>query len=394
MDISIDAILFLLKDQGIQYEYQGKDDLRLAGFSDPSCYHRQTAIWLGNKNYFKPANEEQGPASVALLLCEKSYDIPDYVENTLFVEDPRNVFMLLVSVFCAEKKRMGIERTAIIAESATIGEGCYIGHHTVIGENVTIGSNTEIGHGVIVHAGTIIGERCMIEDTVVLGKSGLSLRVDSSGKLFRMPHQGRLVIGNDVDICSGSVVCCGTFKDSIIQDNAKIDSNVYIGHNVKVGKRTIIICSDINGNCEIGDNCTFLNSTVINRITIGDNVKGGVGSVVIQDIPNDTTVFGYPAKAIQKHSLSSETDPVVTKPIEKSSHDSHREANFFNLMADTLGVDPSDLSMESARDILLIWDSLNHLKLIATIEETYGVEIPLDVAMELNTMKDLYQYIT
>ena len=40
------------------------------------------------------------------------------------------------------------------------------------------------------------------------------------------------------------------------------------------------------------------NATIIGNIKIGDNVRIGAGSVVLNDIPNDCTAVGVPAKII------------------------------------------------------------------------------------------------
>lgn len=38
---------------------------------------------------------------------------------------------------------------------------------------------------------------------------------------------------------------------------------------------------------------------VLGSITIGNNVKIGAGSVVVKDVPSDTTVVGIPAKIVK-----------------------------------------------------------------------------------------------
>lgn len=51
-------------------------------------------------------------------------------------------------------------------------------------------------------------------------------------------------------------------------------------------------------NCEVNMNCTFLDD---NRITIGDNVVIGAGSVVTKDIPSDSVACGNPCRVVRKN---------------------------------------------------------------------------------------------
>jgi acetyltransferase-like isoleucine patch superfamily enzyme len=50
----------------------------------------------------------------------------------------------------------------------------------------------------------------------------------------------------------------------------------------------------------IGNNVSLgLNVTIIGKVTIGDNVIIGAGSVVVKDIPSNCVAAGNPAKVIR-----------------------------------------------------------------------------------------------
>lgn len=78
----------------------------------------------------------------------------------------------------------------------------------------------------------------------------------------------------------------------VINPKAKIGDGTVIQHRVTIGEIG-------SGVPEIGHNC-FLGagSIIIGGITVGDNVKVGAGAVVINDVPNDATVVGVPAKVV------------------------------------------------------------------------------------------------
>ena len=65
--------------------------------------------------------------------------------------------------------------------------------------------------------------------------------------------------------------------------------------------------------------------------------------------------------------------------------------NFINFIADIMGVDPSELSEDTAYGHHEKWDSLMHIRLIMEIEEKYNIEIPIDEVPDIKTIKQLYQ---
>ena len=72
--------------------------------------------------------------------------------------------------------------------------------------------------------------------------------------------------------------------------------NKFLRSGVKmVGPETIFFSNDT----QIGKNVMLsANSTIIGNIKIGDNVRIGAGSVVLNDIPDNSTAVGVPAKII------------------------------------------------------------------------------------------------
>ena len=80
----------------------------------------------------------------------------------------------------------------------------------------------------------------------------------------------------------------------VINPKVKIGAGTVIQHRVTIGAIGL-------GVPEIGQNC-FLGagSIIIGGIKVGDNVKVGAGAVVINDVPNDATVVGIPAKVVSK----------------------------------------------------------------------------------------------
>ncbi len=83
-----------------------------------------------------------------------------------------------------------------------------------------------------------------------------------------------MVIGDDVEVGANSCIDRGTIADTTIGDGTKIDNQVQIGHNVRIG-RTCLICGQagVAGSTVIGDRVVLGGrSAVADHLRIGSNV--------------------------------------------------------------------------------------------------------------------------
>lgn len=81
-----------------------------------------------------------------------------------------------------------------------------------------------------------------------------------------------------------------------IERGVLINLNCTIGHDSHIGEFTEMSPgTSVSGHCKIGRFCVFgTNSTILPKVTIGDNVIVGAGSVVTKDIPDNSLVVGIP----------------------------------------------------------------------------------------------------
>ena len=86
-----------------------------------------------------------------------------------------------------------------------------------------------------------------------------------------------------------------------------IGSFIHIGAHCRIGKNFcfpggVVLGKDKCGICEvtIGDNCFIgINTTILGKVNIGNNVKIGAHSLVLSDIPDNAVAVGSPAKVIK-----------------------------------------------------------------------------------------------
>lgn len=89
--------------------------------------------------------------------------------------------------------------------------------------------------------------------------------------------------------------------DVVVDDFSVIHPFCNIGHDNKIGKYCEVESYvAIGGYSNIGDYVTIHpHSTVLPRVQVGNKAMVGAGSVVLKNVPNETSVFGVPAKRIE-----------------------------------------------------------------------------------------------
>lgn len=145
------------------------------------------------------------------------------------------------------------------------------------------------------------GKNCKIKPGAVIGYEGFGFERHPDGTPFRIPHIGKVVIGDNVEIGANTVIARGTVGDTIIGNNVKIDDCVFIAHNCQIGENTLVIAGAvICGSVTIGKNCWIgAGCRIKEKVTIGDGAIIGIGAVVIKDVPAGATVAGMKAQSLE-----------------------------------------------------------------------------------------------
>jgi len=208
----------------------------------------------------------------------------------------------------------GISPLASIAPTATLGSNVAIGPFTTIGDDVTLGdgvvifqnvsieAETTIGEGTIIYPQvsiydrSVIGRRCIIHSGVVIGADGYGFATEG-GRHHKIPQIGIVSIGDDVEIGAGSTIDRAALGETSIGDGTKIDDQVMIGHNVKVGRHCLLVAQvGIAGSTELGDYVVVAGQSGFSgHLTIGNGVQVAAKSAVLGDVPDGAKVMGIPA---------------------------------------------------------------------------------------------------
>ena len=172
-----------------------------------------------------------------------------------------------------------VEANACIGAESVIEANSYIGKGVIIGDkchvhsNVTIYHNVKIGHRVIIHSGSVIGADGF----------GFAFDGEKSIKIYQL---GSVEIGNEVEVGACTTIDRGALENTVIGDGVKIDNQVQIGHNCKIGDHSVICgCTGIAGSVTIGKYCVMGGASgAVGHVNITDRVQVSAMSLVSESI--------------------------------------------------------------------------------------------------------------
>jgi UDP-3-O-[3-hydroxymyristoyl] glucosamine N-acyltransferase LpxD len=225
--------------------------------------------------------------------------------SILEVDNSRRTFTKLVKRFFPEPEFLSdqslVDHSAKIDVDAQIHPSVVIGANSIIGK-CTLEQGVRIGAGSQIIDGSYIGEGSVVYGGCLIGTRDFSPLIDSSSPIEMHPQIGGVRIGKRVEVYPHTTVARGTFNDTIIADDVKIDHHCHVSHNTTIGANSIItngvmIC----GTVSIGSNCWIGPRSVIREhVTIGDQVLVMIGSVVTRSIGSELTIGGYPARVVPR----------------------------------------------------------------------------------------------
>lgn len=185
---------------------------------------------------------------------------------------------------------VSVDRGACIGERVRLGAGCRIGAHAAIGDDSRLHAN------VCVYAHCVIGMRAVINAGAIVGSDGFGGALDH-GRWIKMPHIGRVLIGDDVEIGANTTIDRGAMADTVICDGVKLDNQIQVGHNVYIGAHTTIAgCTGIAGSTRIGAHCVIGGAArFTGHLELAERVHVSAGTFVTRSIDKPGRYSGvYP----------------------------------------------------------------------------------------------------
>ena len=317
--------------QALDAEACGDSSLQVSGIAEPKACRADDLALAMAPEFAKEIS--QGAARAAILRTGTAWESLG-LEAAIVVDQPRFALALATKLFDpGPDVPEGIHPTAIIGNSAEIGEGTSIGPYSIVGEGACIGQggvigahvvidrDVQIGIGALIHHGVRIGRSVRIGDRFiahansVVGSDGFSYATPAPGAVdevrstlggrltqkqaeyVRVHSLGTVELDDDVEMGACSVIDRGTIAATVVGEGTKIDNHVHIAHNVRIGKHCLV-CAHvaIAGSAVIGDRVVLAGMVgVSDHVNVGHDVVATGASKLFRNVQPGRSVMGSPA---------------------------------------------------------------------------------------------------
>ncbi len=252
----------------------------------------------------------------SVVLVNQDFVLERPVKATLVrVPNAYEAIARLLSLYeSMTQKRTGIHPLACVIETATLGEGVYVGPFAYVGEGVSIGNGTQIYAHVVLEENTTVGDNCTIYPNVsvykecrigngvilhsgcVIGADGFGFAPAADG-YEKIPQIGIVTIEDNVEIGANACVDRSTMGSTYVRRGAKIDNLVQIAHNVEVGAHTVMSAQvGVAGSTKIGEWCMFAGQVgVAGHLTLPDRTTAGAQAGIHTSRTGGVPLMGTPA---------------------------------------------------------------------------------------------------
>ncbi len=252
-------------------ELKGEPQLVITAVSPLNKAQKGELSFISDKKYLDHVENSKASALIVDVAIAEHMN-----GNLLVMKDPYLGYAKAAQIFDTTPRPVqGIASSAVISESASLGEnvtvddnavikrGAVIGDNAIIGAGVVIGENANIGANTLIYPNTVIyhsvqiGQDCIIHANVVIGSDGFGYANDQ-GMWVKIPQVGSVVIGDSVEIGAHTAIDRGALENTIIGTGVKLDNHIHIAHNVVIGDYTAIAgCTAIAGSTTVGKHCTI-----------------------------------------------------------------------------------------------------------------------------------------
>ena len=304
-------LIDIIKNLGCKGDFNKINDFKIYGFESLENATSNDMTFLNSSKYQKLSLQTKASA------CITSSNLSKHLPEKCIKLDVKNILFAVTQVSKMFYPKADLdfpdENLSLSEHLNELYNTVKFGKNVFIGKNVKIGKNSQIATNSIIESNVTIGENCIIGSSVTIRNSiihnnvyvqdGCRIGVKGFGFIpiknsnIRTPHVGKVILHDGVEVGANSTIDRGSLTNTIIGENTFLDNQVHVAHNVKMGNNCMIAGQvGFAGSSTLGNNVVIGGQAGISgHLKIGNNVKIGGGSGVINDIPDNKQVMGYPA---------------------------------------------------------------------------------------------------
>ena len=288
---------------------EGTEDREIAGISTLELAGPAEASFVTRKKLVPRAQESRAGVILVpppvLLTDERAVTVPEVWAAVLVLLEhfypplPAQSFVhptAIVPESAALGENVSLGAYCVLEDDVRIGDGTRVGAFCSIGRDVEIGRNCRLHDRVTVAIDTRIGDRVILHSGIVIGADGFKYEM-VGGRLCKVPQVGNVVIEDDVEIGANSTIDRASFSTTRIGARTKIDNMTHIGHNVEVGSDCLIVAQvGVGGSSKIGRGVVIGgHAGIADNSEIGDGAKIAAMAGIHGRVPARAVLAGAPA---------------------------------------------------------------------------------------------------
>jgi UDP-3-O-[3-hydroxymyristoyl] glucosamine N-acyltransferase len=273
-------------------ELNGDPDVRVDAVAALGDAHGRAVSFLAHSRYRRELAHTRAAAvileasvvadcPVASLVCENPY--ATYARIAAWLHPPPAAAAgvhpsAIIDAAARVDPSAHIAACAVIGAGAAIGARAFIGPHCFIAAGATVAEDVRLVARVTLLERVTLGPRVLVHPGAVLGSDGFGFAPER-GAWVKVPQLGGVQVGADVEIGANTTIDRGAIGDTVIEEGVKLDNQIQIGHNVRIGAHSVLAaCTGVSGSATIGRHCM---------------VGGAVGIVGHLSICDETIITGY-----------------------------------------------------------------------------------------------------
>ena len=245
------------------------------------------------------AGESAAGCLILPLLCS----VPS--QTIIHSPSPRRSFAQALALLFPPAFLPGIHPSAVVAQDFTLDKKVSVGPGCVIGSEVQIGAGSILYANVTVYGRVRIGRNAILHSGCVIGADGFGFALDENRRYVKFPQVGTVEIGDDVEIGANSCIDRAALGVTSIGNGVKIDNQVHIGHNCRIGDHVVIAAqTGLSGGVTVGDYAVIGGQVGIGdkaRIEPGAVIGSGAGILPSKIVHAGSPVWGTPARPLRDH---------------------------------------------------------------------------------------------